>query len=364
MTSPLITIIIPVYNTEKYLEQCLESCIAQTYSNIEILCVYDVNTTDKSLEILKKYKNIKIIEADVLSLGASRNVGVQYAKGEFISFLDSDDWLDPSFIEATYSEIKTNEYDLVICSSMCFNNKKLEFYVDDFFSHKSFVNNEYKKEDLLLLENIVNLDVNAYNKLYKSNIIKDNNIKFLEKSLFEDNNFYFHYILKCTKKVKFLAAFLHFYRTNRDGSLVTKNNKFIDMFQVMVALKNIFTREGVLEKYKLSLNQYTNNSILYWGMGNSNNKPCLEYCKKMSEWLKDGKINLGKKFSRCIGKPKKLQRYLYRKKVIIPLIKKYVKLPFINTFIIKPLEYIIGLFNLIVRLCLMLYRLVVLIFFY
>jgi len=98
MNLPLLTIAVAVYNTEKYLRECLDSVVDQTYRNLEIICVNDCST-DNSLEILEEYatkdKRIKIIINEKnLGLGVTRNVGMEAAHGEYILFIDSDDWLD------------------------------------------------------------------------------------------------------------------------------------------------------------------------------------------------------------------------------------------------------------------------------
>ena len=97
-----ISVVIPVYNVEKYLEQCLDSVIAQSFEDIEVICVND-GSTDSSLEILKRYANndsrIKIISQKNKGAGAARNVGIENAAGEYVYFMDSDDYLNADAFE-------------------------------------------------------------------------------------------------------------------------------------------------------------------------------------------------------------------------------------------------------------------------
>lgn len=97
-----ISIIVPVYNTEKFLEKCLNSLINQTLKDIEIICIND-GSTDKSLQILEKFANkdkrIQIINQTNSGLSVARNIGIKKAKGEYIGFVDSDDWVDLNFFE-------------------------------------------------------------------------------------------------------------------------------------------------------------------------------------------------------------------------------------------------------------------------
>ena len=114
-----ISIIIPVYNAEKYLEQCLDSVLAQTLTSFEVICIND-GSTDSSLEILKHYqeRDSRFTIFDIPNGGVSnaRNKGLEYAKGEFVTFLDSDDWLDVNFCEKLYNTAKDENADIVMCS--------------------------------------------------------------------------------------------------------------------------------------------------------------------------------------------------------------------------------------------------------
>ena len=102
---PLVSVIVPVYNVEKYLEECLDSIINQTLEDIEIICVND-GSTDNSLKILKKYakkdNRIKIINQKNCGLGCARNSGLNQSQGDYIFFLDSDDYLNPNILEKLY----------------------------------------------------------------------------------------------------------------------------------------------------------------------------------------------------------------------------------------------------------------------
>ena len=105
-----VSIVIPVYNVEKYLEECIESAIKQSLNDIEIICIND-GSTDSSLEILKKYEkkysNIIVISQENKGLSASRNVGIRKAKGKYIYFLDSDDFIDTNSMELCYKECES-----------------------------------------------------------------------------------------------------------------------------------------------------------------------------------------------------------------------------------------------------------------
>ena len=129
--NPIISVIIPVYNTEKYLGECLDSVICQTFSKIEIICIDDCSN-DNSLQILKKYAQqdhrIKIIShKQNLGCVASKNEGIKKAKGEYIYPFDSDDIIKPETLEKLYNAISNNLADIISCDVMLFGkkNKKL-----------------------------------------------------------------------------------------------------------------------------------------------------------------------------------------------------------------------------------------------
>ena len=115
--TPKVSVIIPVYNVEQYLRECLDSVVNQTLKEIEIICVDD-GSTDNSLEILKEYakkdKRITVIVQKNLHAGVARNAGLTVAKGEYIHFLDSDDWLDKNTYEDLYNLIKSKNVSLVL----------------------------------------------------------------------------------------------------------------------------------------------------------------------------------------------------------------------------------------------------------
>ena len=130
-----ISIIIPVYNTEKYLKKCLDSIINQTLKSLEIICIDDCST-DNSLNILKEYqlkdKRIKIIEQkENKGQGVARNLGLNIAEGEYIGFIDSDDWVDLNFFEKLYFAAKKYNSDVALAANVRIGNgrtkKRLDF---------------------------------------------------------------------------------------------------------------------------------------------------------------------------------------------------------------------------------------------
>lgn len=179
---PAVSVIVPIYNVEQYLSKCIESIINQTLSNIEIILVDD-GSTDNSGTIAgfyeKKDSRIKVIHKKNGGQGSARNKGIEIAIGEYIGFVDSDDWVDLDMYEVLYKEAKNSCSDIAICSRKVFDGEN---------QIKTIVkpeNNIIENVNENILDYIVNQllyshTVVVYNKIYKSNIIKDNKIFFKE----------------------------------------------------------------------------------------------------------------------------------------------------------------------------------------
>lgn len=179
---PAVSIIVPIYNVEQYLSKCIESIINQTLSNIEIILIND-GSTDNSGVIADFYSEkdsrIKVIHKENGGQGSARNRGIEIARGEYIGFIDSDDWIDLNMYEVLYKEAKKNCSDIAICSRKVFDDKnelKTTKELDDVILDNISENIEdYIVNYLLYSHTVV-----VYNKIYISNIIKNNNIFFKE----------------------------------------------------------------------------------------------------------------------------------------------------------------------------------------
>ncbi|MCQ2603525.1 MAG: glycosyltransferase [Spirochaetia bacterium] len=192
----LISVIIPVYNVEKYLRQCLDSVVNQTFHKIEIICVND-GSTDNSLEILKEYarcdKRIKIVDLEKGGVSVARNAGLELASGEYIGFIDSDDWIDPDTYERVLYEFKKDkEIDLV-----CFG---AEIVSDDLPGDHPRVTGEKKYHAMkfsgkqkMTDDVIFDTTVTVWNKLFRASVLKKLNLRFPDGYILEDNYFFYCY---------------------------------------------------------------------------------------------------------------------------------------------------------------------------
>ena len=253
---PLISVIVPVYNVEKYLKQCLDSILVQTFSNIEIICVND-GSTDNSRKILEEYKNkdsrIKIVDKKNGGLSSARNAGMKVAVGEFISFIDSDDWIEPTMLEKLYESMTTHNTDITICAVHQFDEQKQKnddsnkYYTLEYFD-ESFDNKVFSYEDVRPF--IMDVCVMAWNKLYRRSHIDECQAEFPEGLIFEDGPFFFSIFFK-TKRVSIVRDFLYNYRINRTGSIIQKaGKKFLDVIDVVELMFNSIKNEPFFNDIK------------------------------------------------------------------------------------------------------------------
>lgn len=221
--SGLVSVIIPIYNAEKYLSRCIESILQQSYKSLEVILIND-GSTDKSKEICLDYSHrderIKVIQIENHGPGYARNMGLKIARGEYIQFTDSDDTLPLNYLEAMVSRIEQDNSDIVICGIENIKNAQ--------------THNKYTVDELLSARGtaLIDLFINlldrglAYspcNKLYRSEIIKLNNIRFgVDFNLGEDALFNISYF-KHSKCCSIDNRIFYEYHQNV-GSLINSYN--------------------------------------------------------------------------------------------------------------------------------------------
>lgn len=286
MVDKLISIIVPIYNVEKYLSKCLESIINQTYTNLEIICVID-GSPDNSLEICRQYaekdKRIIIIEQENQGLSAARNIGIAAAKGEYTIFLDSDDWIELSTCEMAVSKINKKDYDLIIWSYVrefpnsqkekrVLGNKDAEFDIEGCRKLHRRIFGLYG-EELSNPENAYSL-VTVWGKMYRTDLIK--NIKFVDlKEIGTGEDMLFNcYVMKNVNSVYYIAECLNHYRKDNKASITSKyNDKLFDQWCHLYDLMKLYIDDNDLGKdFEQALNNRISLSIIGAGLNELNNK--------------------------------------------------------------------------------------------
>lgn len=223
-----ISVIIPVYNVEKYLKRCLDSVVNQTFKDIEIICIND-GSTDSSLSILEEFalidKRIKIINQTNQKIGAARNRGIEIAKGNYITYVDSDDWIDLDYLEKLYeAQIKTNADVAMSCVKKNRENGSSYYLLNN--KKEKFLNNLLKPINELIVPPQWYV---VWGKLYKKEIIE--NIRFIENAYFEDGDYLLLTCLNVKSIVKVPKVSYHYYANNtstvRGKSTITKEQDAI-----------------------------------------------------------------------------------------------------------------------------------------
>ena len=295
----LISVIIPVYNSEKTLDKCINSILNQTYNNYEIILVNN-SSTDSSKEIINKfiknYKSIKYFNINEQSVGKARNKGLSVANGEFICFIDSDDIVHKNYLKTLIDNI--NKHDMSICA-FTNNIKKMTD------SNKSITHLNQSQA----LEHILNnrkIQGYVWNKLFKSNIIKNNNLQFNETlKIGEDIDFVFEYLKYC-KNIIYVNKKLYYYNKNTNNTVTNiENYKFC-----LASWENMFKKYRTLKKYKsMDLINY------YY----------LKKCYEMSYYNLNINTNNKLYFSNKFNLTFKLRLFLYKNFTSIIILAKKVR---------------------------------------
>lgn len=254
-----VSIIVPVYNMEHYLEKCMDSLVNQTLKDIEIIVVND-GSVDNSLKILNKYKKqypevVKIINQENSGISVARNNGLKLATGKYVGFVDSDDFVDLNMFKYLYDECERTKADIVVCN------------------YKKYYSDTQKYEDIDVVKNIhcsnlfeepslINSIYYApWNKLYKRSLFDD--ILFPVNKKYEDINAILKVFLKA-KKIGKLDEYLYLYRINASGETLTINKKISDIVDILEDLVNWCKK---LSKYNLlesELEKLCVNSLFYY----------------------------------------------------------------------------------------------------
>lgn len=256
---PFVSLIIPLYNAEKYIRRCLDSAMQQTFSDMEIIVVND-GSEDSSLAICREYEKLdsrfRVIDKENTGVSDSRNRAIDLAQGEYLQFLDSDDWLAPDATESLVYAAKKYDYDLVIA----------DFYRVDgaVFTEKQHI----RERGLLTREQYAEYMMQEpadfyygvlWNKLYRHSIIKDYQIRMnLELRWCEDFLFNLSYI-RHAKRFTAIQTPIYYYM-KRKGSIVSsdwkKANAVLLKFQLLKEYKALYQSMNLYEENKLRINAY------------------------------------------------------------------------------------------------------------
>ena len=270
MTNPKISIIMPVFNAEKYLSKCLDTIVLQTYENLEIICIND-GSTDCSEEILKEYaqKDNRIIILNQENSGQSiaRNKGMELATGEYISFIDSDDLISLSLYQKFVKALKSVNSDMDIymfnADILSANQSLSEIKIIHTFGIDAW---KIKPDQLLCsvedCSNPFDGNMAVWNKIYKKSYLNSLNLKFKENLIFEDKLFHFETFLR-TKKIYINKEALYHYRQHSTSTMHTMKNNVFDIFKIIPLINKALIDSNTYEKNKYAFFQFLIKHFVY-----------------------------------------------------------------------------------------------------
>lgn len=216
MDNPLISVIVPIYKVEKYLDRCVESIVNQTYKNLEIILVDDGspdNCPQMCDDWAKKDNRIKVIHKENGGLSDARNTGLKIAKGEYIAFVDSDDWIEKNYIQFLYKAILDNNADLSACDIRFVPDGEDVIEANEDYNSSNVYDCEEALSQLIKGEGFRAV---AWNKLYRQNIVIND---FFEVGKLHEDEFFTYRIFDKCQKLVYIDIPLYNYR-QRSGSIM------------------------------------------------------------------------------------------------------------------------------------------------
>lgn len=254
-----VSVIVPIYNAEKYLVRCLDSIVKQTLNDIEIICIDD-GSTDSSFSILKDYeksdKRIQVYKQVNQGQGAARNKAISIAKGEFIGFVDADDYIEPNMFECLYNAAKKYDVDCVHANYNVFfteNNTFTESNLAQAMNVRMGKNIIYYNIPMYISDikaNIITLFAGPiWNKIYKTQILKEYHIEFPNCKMQEDSCFNVHAHL-FMKRCLFIEDKLYNYCVTSKSTSTGISDIHFNIFDAFDKLKTILEDNSVYSKYE------------------------------------------------------------------------------------------------------------------
>lgn len=249
MNSPIVSVIIPCYNVEKYLRQCLDSVINQTLKDIEIICVDD-ESSDGTLEILKEYQKkdnrLKVITQKNAGAGAARNNGLKAAKGQYLSFLDSDDFFEQNMLQEAYDSAEQNQADFVVFNSDQYHMDKKSFVMTPWVLHMADIPPYMPFAYRQLTDNVFKVFVGwAWDKLYRREFVLQNKLYFQEQRTTNDMLFVFSGLIVAKKISVVDKVLVHQRRGSSESLSVTREKSWHCFYDALTALKHRLEDEGI-----------------------------------------------------------------------------------------------------------------------
>ena len=252
---PEISVILPVFNSEDFVRKSIESVLAQTFEDFELIIVND-GSTDSSKDIIDSFKDdrIRLINQSNQGPGAARNNALKMAQGRYVMYLDSDDWFTSDALEVAYGEITKFDADLTFFKMINFDGER--YYENDWFELKtlqSFKNRTFKPIETP--GSIFDLSVGVCQKIYNRSFLERIDARFPEGIFFEDMPFFYYVFLKA-ERISIVNRHLYVRRKHTSSITNVVDEKFFDTVPAGQELMRIFIENGWYDAYKFDLLAY------------------------------------------------------------------------------------------------------------
>lgn len=258
------SIIVPVYNVEQYLKQCLDSIVKQTFEDFEVICIND-GSTDNSFNILKEYarkdNRFKLISQENQGQGIARNKGIDIATGKYLLFVDPDDWIEANTLELIYKRAEKCQANVLQFDYDIYNNSKKTHKYKNFYqiAKRKFGYNlkkyDYYNWQIFKKNMFREIGFAVWNKAYLTSYIKKNNIRFAPSKIGEDHIFTIKSVI-LTHKVHYLNSMLYHYRNRENSSVNCASNNNFSVFVNMQLLKTFLSENDLLNLLNAEFERY------------------------------------------------------------------------------------------------------------
>ena len=242
-----VSVIVPVYNTEKYLKKCIDSLLNQNFEDYEIIVINDLSPGNAE-KIIKSYNDKKIVyikNKTNKGIGYNRNLGIKKAKGEYVCFIDSDDYVKEDFISKMYNYSKENNLDLCVCDYI---NVDEEGNILEVFNLSNFGITNYEENNKILCK----INLGPCNKLFKKDMLIKNKIEFSEKLKYEDLSFVALSIKNSTKIGK-INEQLNYFTVHKNSETTTRDKRVFDIFKQLDIVRNEYKSGKYLDELTVSV---------------------------------------------------------------------------------------------------------------
>ena len=306
MEDILVSVIVPVYNVENYLIQCLDSITGQVLKNIEIICVDD-SSTDDSKKILEEYaekdERIKVITQPNRGAGAARNNGLSVAKGKYLSFLDSDDFFEPDMLDLAYNKAEEDKADFVVFKSDQYYTEENRYVEVPWTLREKEIPPYTPFSHRQMTDNIFKVFVGwAWDKLYNREFVLKNHLLFQEQRTSNDLLFVFSAVALAKRISVVKKVLAHQRRDAKDSLSKTRENSWHCFYDALTALRDRMFAEGLYREVEKDYINYALHFSL-WNIRTLAEPTKSMLIKKMkSEWFAD------------LGIADKTEEYFYNKR--------------------------------------------------